>query len=164
MITKLRRRHLLSVGALAVVAPAVLAIAIASRPTWLNEGLPSGLAAEPGAGRAVAAMTGTRVRFGDLPVGAVVAHDADGTLRVTFDPVEALATSELLVYWSSTGESSVDDDSVLLGALPFGGGRLSVPVGLGSGGDVGAGGSLLLYDLATRSVRGHAPLPSEVRR
>lgn len=153
MIASLRRRHVMTMGTLAVAIPVVMAVALAGRIDWPAEGLPNALAADALAGDKGG---GTSVFFDDLPITAITSRSDNGMLSVTFEPLPNLAEADLLVYWNRLEVAVVDDDSLLLGALPIHGGRLSFGVE-----GQGISGTLLLYSLAKRTVRARLTLPVE---
>ena len=159
MIASLRRRHRLMVSVLTLVVPAVAVIAIRARHPWPSAG--SATESEKGLSVALPPSPGANPRdislqFGDLPLASRVVESPGGDRTVILDATDTFAEADLLVYWRSgqdPGDLRPGDDAVLLGPLTPRGGVFDLPPDRGAG-------TIVLFSLAQRTVRGHASLPA----
>ena len=147
MNQKLRRRHRRMAVALAIVAPAVFALALLTRPPQpLQASLPS-LGGNNPAADAVLVADDTFSLDG-TPMTARLVRDSGGT-HVLLAPQDGAAVvgADVLVYWFQGGNvSAVPDDARLLGTLAGPQSRaFALP-------DDVSGGALLFYSLAEQRL------------
>lgn len=157
MIRPLRIRHRRWTTALAVLLPAGVVLALATRPAPPPAtALPPALAPEPPAARPLAGWQGLwrgtelTTRIGAVP---------DGGLRLDLEPSAPVRAPDLLVYWhpdtgATPGDPALPHGATLLGR--FAGGAYGLPLPAAAHG----GGGLILYSLAHGEVVATAELPA----
>jgi len=157
VIRPLRLRHRRWTTALAVLLPAGVVLALATRPgPPPRMALPPVLAPEPPAARPLAGWDGLW-RGAELTtrIGAV----PDGGLRLDLEARVPVEAPDLLVYWhpaagAEPGAAALPPGATLLGT--FAGGAYGLPLPAAARG----GGALILYSLAHGEVAAAAELPA----